>query len=69
VSGLCEKIGEVGFCHGWMAQTEEAVEKEMLLQEKDRMYAEVKAVLARQPGPEVGVCSTPHDSVAHAAAV
>jgi hypothetical protein len=37
-------------------QTEEAVEKEMLLQEKDRMYAEVKGVLARQPGPEVWLC-------------
>ncbi len=39
-----------------ITKTEEAVEKEMLLQEKDRMYSEIKGILARQPGPEVCVC-------------
>lgn len=36
-----------------IAKTEEVVEKDMQLQEKDTMYMELKAVLARQPGPEV----------------
>ena len=34
-------------------QTEEAVEKELLIQEKDKLYIELKNILARQPGPEV----------------
>lgn len=36
-----------------IAKTEEVVERDMLLAEKDKMYAELKAMLARQPGPEV----------------
>jgi len=36
-----------------IAKTEEAVEKDLLLQEKEKLYAEMKAILARQPGPEV----------------
>eukprot|EP01002_Notosolenus_urceolatus_P000606 NODE_114_length_2750_cov_114.198815_g90_i0.p1 GENE.NODE_114_length_2750_cov_114.198815_g90_i0~~NODE_114_length_2750_cov_114.198815_g90_i0.p1 ORF type:complete len:895 (-),score=391.13 NODE_114_length_2750_cov_114.198815_g90_i0:64-2415(-) len=36
-----------------IAKTEECVEKDMLLKEKDRLYTELKNVLARQPGPEV----------------
>jgi uncharacterized protein YukE len=34
-------------------KTEEAVEKDLLLQEKQKLYAELKNILARQPGPEV----------------
>jgi predicted RNase H-like nuclease (RuvC/YqgF family) len=29
------------------------VEKGLVIQEKDKMYTELKAILARQPGPEV----------------
>mmetsp|Transcript_15854 Transcript_15854/g.40417 ORF Transcript_15854/g.40417 Transcript_15854/m.40417 type:complete len:174 (+) Transcript_15854:2160-2681(+) len=36
-----------------IAKTEEVVEKDMLAQEKDKLYAELKAILSRQPGPEV----------------
>jgi len=34
-------------------KTEEAVEKDSLLQEKEKLYVELKSILARQPGPEV----------------
>ena len=35
------------------------MEKELLIQEKDKLYVELKSILARQPGPEVGSrCST-----------
>jgi hypothetical protein len=35
------------------------VEKELLIQEKDKLYVELKSILARQPGPEVGSrCTT-----------
>jgi len=34
-------------------KTEEVVERDLLVQEKERMYNELTAVLARQPGPEV----------------
>ncbi|OCT71229.1 hypothetical protein XELAEV_18034207mg [Xenopus laevis] len=33
-------------------KTEEVVEKELLLQEKEKLYVELKLILARQPGPE-----------------
>eukprot|EP01013_Petalomonas_cantuscygni_P022822 TRINITY_DN44143_c0_g1_i1.p1 TRINITY_DN44143_c0_g1~~TRINITY_DN44143_c0_g1_i1.p1 ORF type:complete len:881 (+),score=280.53 TRINITY_DN44143_c0_g1_i1:168-2810(+) len=36
-----------------IAKTEECVERDMMLKEKDRLYQQLKAVLARQPGPEV----------------
>jgi chromosome segregation ATPase len=36
-----------------IAKTEEVVERDMLITEKDKMYSELKAMLARQPGPEV----------------
>eukprot|EP00038_Savillea_parva_P020791 m.32496 g.32496 ORF g.32496 m.32496 type:complete len:873 (+) comp4895_c0_seq1:37-2655(+) len=36
-----------------IAKTEETVEKEMLLHQKEKEYLELKQVLARQPGPEV----------------
>jgi len=29
------------------------VEKELLIQEKEKLYMELKHILARQPGPEV----------------
>jgi hypothetical protein len=36
-----------------IAKTEEVVEKGIVIQEKDKLYAELKAILSRQPGPEV----------------
>ena len=33
-------------------KTEEVVEKELLIQEKEKLYLELKHILARQPGPE-----------------
>ncbi|KAI8476303.1 MAG: flagellar associated protein [Monoraphidium minutum] len=36
-----------------ISKTEEAVEKDMLIQEKEKLYVELKNILARQPGPEV----------------
>ncbi|XP_078268940.1 cilia- and flagella-associated protein 58 [Rhinoraja longicauda] len=35
-----------------IAKTEDVVEKELLLQEKEKLYVELKHILARQPGPE-----------------
>lgn len=37
-----------------ISKTEEVVEKELLIQEKEKLYLELKHILARQPGPEVG---------------
>jgi len=34
-------------------KTEEVVEKELLIKEKEKLYIELKQILARQPGPEV----------------
>jgi hypothetical protein len=31
----------------------QAVEKDLLIQEKEKLYIELKNILARQPGPEV----------------
>lgn len=36
-----------------ISKTEEVVEKDLLLAERDKMHAELQAMLARQPGPEV----------------
>uniref|UniRef100_A0A8C4UTF8 Cilia and flagella associated protein 58 n=1 Tax=Falco tinnunculus TaxID=100819 RepID=A0A8C4UTF8_FALTI len=36
-----------------ISKTGEVIEKELLLQEKERLYVELKHILARQPGPEV----------------
>ena len=36
-----------------ISKTEEVVEKGIVLQEKDKLYNELKNILARQPGPEV----------------
>merc|ERR1719163_2240899 len=36
-----------------IAKTEEVVEKDLLIQEKEKLYLELKSILARQPGPEV----------------
>lgn len=36
-----------------IAKTEAVVEKDLLLQEKEKLYVELKNLLARQPGPEV----------------
>lgn len=34
-------------------KSEEVVEKDMLIEEKERLYVQLKTILARQPGPEV----------------
>ena len=34
-------------------KTEEVVEKDVTIQEKEKLYIELKNLLARQPGPEV----------------
>ena len=36
-----------------IAKTEEGVEKDTLIVEKEKLYVELKNILARQPGPEV----------------
>merc|ERR1719454_1614286 len=36
-----------------IAKTEEVVEKDALIQEKERLYVQLKNIIARQPGPEV----------------
>merc|ERR1712086_96721 len=36
-----------------IAKTEEVVEKDLLIQEKEKLYVELRNILARQPGPEV----------------
>merc|ERR1711904_456627 len=36
-----------------IAKTEEVVEKDMLIQEKEKLYVQLKNILASQPGPEV----------------
>ncbi|KFQ35944.1 Coiled-coil domain-containing protein 147, partial [Mesitornis unicolor] len=36
-----------------ISKTDEVIEKELLLQEKEKLYVELKHILARQPGPEV----------------
>merc|ERR1712149_110158 len=36
-----------------IAKTEEEVEKDLLIQEKEKLYVQLKNILARQPGPEV----------------
>ncbi|NXM67886.1 CFA58 protein, partial [Serilophus lunatus] len=35
-----------------ISKTSEVIEKELLLQEKEKLYVELRQVLARQPGPE-----------------
>uniref|UniRef100_A0A7S4B4H7 Uncharacterized protein n=2 Tax=Chrysotila carterae TaxID=13221 RepID=A0A7S4B4H7_CHRCT len=34
-------------------RTEEVAEKDLMIQQKEKLYVELKAILARQPGPEV----------------
>jgi chromosome segregation ATPase len=36
-----------------ISKTEEVVEKGLVIQEKEKLFVELKAVMARQPGPEV----------------
>ena len=36
-----------------ISKTEEVVEKDLLIHEKEKLYVELKNILARQPGPEV----------------
>merc|ERR1712176_182911 len=36
-----------------IAKTEEVVEKEAEIQEKEKLYVQLRGIIARQPGPEV----------------
>ncbi|EOD39729.1 hypothetical protein EMIHUDRAFT_125626, partial [Emiliania huxleyi CCMP1516] len=36
-----------------LRRTEEVAQRDQLIQQKERLYVELKAILARQPGPEV----------------
>ena len=36
-----------------IAKTEDVVEKELVIQQKEKLYKDIKEVLQRQPGPEV----------------
>merc|ERR1712217_808814 len=36
-----------------IAKTEEGVEKEAQIQDKEKLYVQLKHIIARQPGPEV----------------
>lgn len=36
-----------------ITKTQEVVEKELVIQQKDKLYVDVKKILQRQPGPEV----------------
>lgn len=36
-----------------IAKTEEVVEKDQMIQEKEKLYVQLKNIIARQPGPEV----------------
>ena len=36
-----------------IAKTEEVAEKDVLIQEKEKLYVELKNILAKQAGPEV----------------
>eukprot|EP01063_Lacrimia_lanifica_P019756 TRINITY_DN27185_c0_g1_i1.p1 TRINITY_DN27185_c0_g1~~TRINITY_DN27185_c0_g1_i1.p1 ORF type:complete len:887 (+),score=504.18 TRINITY_DN27185_c0_g1_i1:146-2806(+) len=36
-----------------IAKTEECVEKDLIIQEKEKLYVELENILSRQPGPEV----------------
>merc|ERR1712100_59863 len=36
-----------------IAKTEEVVDKDALIQEKEKLYVQLKNIIARQPGPEV----------------
>lgn len=36
-----------------ISKTEEVVEKDALIQEKEKLYVQLKNIIARQPGPEV----------------
>jgi hypothetical protein len=36
-----------------ISKTEEVVEKDLVINQKEKLYDEIKSVLQRQPGPEV----------------
>ena len=48
-----EMIQKIQTLQRLISKTEEVVEKDLLIQEKEKLYMELKAILARQPGPEV----------------
>jgi hypothetical protein len=37
-----------------IAKNDEVIEKDVLIQEKEKLYVELKNILAKQSGPEVG---------------
>lgn len=41
------------FAHITFLHINQVVEKELLIQEKEKLYMELKTILQRQPGPEV----------------
>merc|ERR1712039_750763 len=50
----CEMIQKVKSLQKLLiAKTEEVVEKDQLIQEKERLYVQLKNIIVRQPGPEV----------------
>lgn len=36
-----------------IVKTEQVVEKDLVIKEKEKLYQELKGVLSRQPGPEL----------------
>ena len=48
---MLQKIGSLQ--KRLILKTEECVEKDVVIQEKEKLYLELKNILARQPGPEV----------------
>merc|ERR1712050_40898 len=50
----CEMIQKVKALQKLLiAKTEEVVEKDILIQEKEKLYVQLRGIIARQPGPEV----------------
>jgi hypothetical protein len=36
-----------------ISKSDEVIEKDLLIQEKEKVYVELKSIIARQPGPEM----------------
>lgn len=52
--GLYEMIQKIhSLQRRLITKTEEVVEKDLLIRDKEALYIELKNILARQPGPEV----------------
>jgi len=49
-----EKVQKMQWLQKWLINvTEQCVEKDILISEKEKLFVELKTILARQPGPEV----------------